>query len=54
LNIEGLDLNFAKPVRNKFTDPARGELYEPLAVIPSFDVSISNGLVVHKMAQRII
>jgi len=35
LNIEGTDLNFVRPIKYKFTDPVRGELYEPLVVIPS-------------------
>ena len=33
LNIEGQDFNFSKPVKYKFTDPVKGELYEPLVVI---------------------
>jgi LmbE family N-acetylglucosaminyl deacetylase len=35
LNIEGQDISFAKAVKYKFTDPVKGELYEPLVVIPS-------------------
>jgi LmbE family N-acetylglucosaminyl deacetylase len=34
VNIDGQDLNFTRPVKFRFTDPVRGELYEPLAVIP--------------------
>ncbi|MEO7925050.1 MAG: PIG-L family deacetylase [Chitinophagaceae bacterium] len=34
LNIEGQDILFSKPVKYKFTDPVRGELYEPLVVLP--------------------
>ncbi len=34
LNIEGQDFNFSKPVKYKFTDPVKGELYEPVNVIP--------------------
>ena len=34
INIEGQDLNFVKPVKYKFTDPVKGEMYEPLVVIP--------------------
>ena len=34
INIEGQDLNFAKPVKYKFTDPVKGEMYEPLVIIP--------------------
>ena len=34
INIEGQDLSFAKPVKYKFTDPVKGEMYEPLVIIP--------------------
>ncbi|HMK25313.1 MAG TPA: PIG-L family deacetylase [Chitinophagaceae bacterium] len=39
LNIEGQDFNFAKQVKYKFTDPVRGELYEPLVVLPPVLIS---------------
>jgi LmbE family N-acetylglucosaminyl deacetylase len=35
VNIAGQDFNFVRTVKFKFTDPVRGELYEPLAVIPA-------------------
>ncbi|MBS1608355.1 MAG: PIG-L family deacetylase [Bacteroidetes bacterium] len=35
LNIEGRDFNFSKPVKYKFTDPVRGEIYQPLTVLPA-------------------
>jgi LmbE family N-acetylglucosaminyl deacetylase len=35
LNIEGQDLAFTRPVRYKFTDPVKGELYQPLTVLPA-------------------
>ena len=34
VNIEGQDFNFSRPVKYRFTDPVRGELYEPLVIIP--------------------
>ena len=34
INIEGQDFNFVKPVKYKFTDPVKGEMYEPLVIIP--------------------
>ena len=34
VNIEGVDFSFKKPVKFKFTDPVRGEMYQPLVVIP--------------------
>lgn len=35
LTIEGQDLNFTRPVRYKYTDPVKGELYQPLTVLPA-------------------
>ena len=35
INIEGQDFNFSKPVKYRFTDPVRGEVYAPLVVIPT-------------------
>jgi LmbE family N-acetylglucosaminyl deacetylase len=34
INIEGQDFSFDKPVKYKFTDPVKGELYQPLVVVP--------------------
>ena len=52
VTIEGENINFEKPVKFKFTDPVHGELYEPLVIIPSFDVSIPNDLVVYKINSK--
>ncbi len=34
LNVEGQDLDFTRPVKYRFTDPVKGELYWPLVVVP--------------------
>ena len=34
LTIDGLKLMFTRPVQYKYTDPVKGELYEPLTVLP--------------------
>ncbi len=34
VTVDGLELNFARPVQYKHTDPVRGELYEPLTILP--------------------
>ena len=52
VTIEGENINFEKPVKFKFTDPVHGELYEPLVIIPPFDVSIPSDLVVYKMNSK--
>ncbi|MBS1631706.1 MAG: hypothetical protein JST10_03935 [Bacteroidetes bacterium] len=39
MSIDGTDFNFSVPVRYKYTDPVRGELYEPLVVVPPVLIS---------------
>ncbi|MBK8521395.1 MAG: PIG-L family deacetylase [Chitinophagaceae bacterium] len=36
--IEGKEFKFTKPVRYKYTDPVKGELYQPVNIIPAFSV----------------
>ena len=35
LNIEGVDFYFPQAIQYKYTDPTKGDVYQPLAVIPS-------------------
>jgi LmbE family N-acetylglucosaminyl deacetylase len=35
LTIEGEDFVFEKPVKYKYTDPVKGEIYQPFVVLPS-------------------
>jgi len=46
LKIFGELFKFSRTVKYKFTDPVRGELYEPLVLIPPFDVSLTEKLAV--------
>lgn len=46
VNIEGVDFTFIKPVRYKFTDPVKGEIYQPLNVLPQITVSIQPDLLI--------
>lgn len=48
LTIEGLAINYSLPVRYRFTDPVRGELYQPMVVIPPFSVKPEQELYVLK------
>ena len=52
INIEGQDFNFNEALKYRFTDPVRGELYEPLVVIPPFDVSVPSELMVRKIGSE--
>jgi LmbE family N-acetylglucosaminyl deacetylase len=40
LTVEGIDLNFVKPVKYKFTDPVKGEIYWPVVVMPPYTLRI--------------
>ena len=42
--IEGTQFSFSKPVRFKFTDPVRGELYQPLSILPVADVKFEKDI----------
>lgn len=44
LVIEGEAINFIKPVQYKFTDPVRGELYQPLVMLPPVTLSADEGI----------
>jgi LmbE family N-acetylglucosaminyl deacetylase len=46
LNVEGEIIQYSRPVKYKFTDPVRGELYQPLVVIPSYTLKIVPEVVV--------
>ncbi len=35
LNISGVDLTFNQPVNYKYTDPVKGEIFEPLTIVPA-------------------
>ncbi len=35
MNIEGVGFSFVQPVQYKFTDPTKGDVYQPIAVIPA-------------------
>ncbi len=45
LNINGVKLSVSKPVQYKYTDPVKGELYQPIAIIPPVIVSVSPNVV---------
>ena len=49
MTIEGQDFDYFATVKYKFTDPVKGELYEPLVVIPAADVSVLTDLSVFRI-----
>lgn len=40
VNIEGTDFSFTKPIRYKFTDPVKGEIYQPVSILQSVSLKI--------------
>jgi LmbE family N-acetylglucosaminyl deacetylase len=44
LNIEGRDFEITKAVKQKYTDPVKGELYQPLVVVPPVVITPGKGL----------
>ena len=42
--IEGKEFKFAKPVRYKFTDPVKGELYQPVTILPKAELNYNSNV----------
>ncbi len=53
LMIYGKEFIFRKPVQYKYTDPIRGEIFEPVNIVPSYFVgSKTNVVLLHQNKQR--
>ncbi len=52
VKVEGQSFTFVKPVRFKFTDPVKGELYRPLVVVPPATVSTEPGIVIFRKNEK--
>lgn len=46
LKIEGVDINFNRPIVYKYTHPVRGEVYQPLSIVPPVTATIPNSSLV--------
>lgn len=46
VNVYGEDFVFEKPVRYKYTDPVKGEIYQPLPVVPPATITTSPHLLI--------
>ncbi|MEO8116526.1 MAG: bifunctional PIG-L family deacetylase/class I SAM-dependent methyltransferase [Bacteroidota bacterium] len=44
-NFYGQNITIERPVQYEYTDPTRGELHEPVAVIPALDISVSPSII---------
>lgn len=47
VNIEGEDFIFSRPVKYKFTDPVRGEIYGPLTIVPPYSLKVNPPVVIY-------
>ncbi|HMF70011.1 MAG TPA: PIG-L family deacetylase [Flavitalea sp.] len=52
VSIEGVAFQFVKPVRYRFTDPVKGEIYEPLNIVPPASVTTEPGVLVFKKEEK--
>ena len=50
--IGGQSFSFMKPIRYRFTDPVKGELYQPLTVMPPVSVSTDPGLIIFNKNEK--
>ena len=42
--IEGKEFKFTKPLRYKFTDPVKGELYQPVTILPIAELNYNSNV----------
>ncbi len=51
VDVEGLELSFTRPVQYKHTDPVKGELFQPLPVVPPLSINTSPGILLFRKNQ---
>ncbi len=51
VDIEGLELTISRPVQYKHTDPVKGELFQPLPIVPPLSVNTSPGILLFSKNQ---
>lgn len=51
LDIAGTDFRFTVPVMYRYTDPVKGELYQPLQVVPPVQVKVSPDVLLFRKGQ---
>ena len=52
VNIANQPFTFTKPVRYKFTDPVKGELYEPLVIVPGVTVTTDPSVMIFRKNEK--
>ncbi len=51
IEVEGLLLKISRPVQYKHTDPVKGELFQPLPLVPPLSVNTSPGILLFRKNQ---
>jgi LmbE family N-acetylglucosaminyl deacetylase len=51
--VNGIDLSFYKAVQYKFTHPVKGEIYQPLFVIPPVNIASTPDLMIVKKGENV-
>ena len=52
--VEGTEIEFNRPVRFKFTDPVKGELYQPVNIISKADVKLDKDVYLLKKKDSLV
>jgi len=52
INIEGTRFTFLKPVKYRYTDPVKGEIYQPVNIVPAATVSTEPGVFVFRKNEK--
>jgi LmbE family N-acetylglucosaminyl deacetylase len=52
IEVEGTTLRFEKPLVFKSTDPVKGELFQPLCVVPPVSVNTSPGVMLFRKGEK--
>jgi LmbE family N-acetylglucosaminyl deacetylase len=51
LIVEGVEIAFTRPVLHKYTDPVKGERFNPLQVVPPLSITTSPGVMLFRAGQ---
>lgn len=52
IKVEGFDFKFTRPVLYKFTDPVKGELYEPITLLPAVTARFEPSVILLNSSQE--
>lgn len=53
INIEGVDFTFVQPIQYKYTDPTKGDVYQPIAVIPTNEIKYDKEIYLMRSAKPV-